>query len=262
MGNIFLGRESCRLWTKVMRKKNSWFQFRQFHVEQGRSAMKVCTDSCLFAAIVIKEESSAGKSGSIRRILDAGAGTGLLSLMLAQEFSQATVAAIENHPGSAADCRENFLNSAWPERLMVYEQDVAKSAALFEEKFDLIVCNPPFFLSHLPSPDNGRNSAMHTNDEGLFIWLKCVKENLVDGGRGWMLLSADAAEKLGGRIGQSGLHLAGRIRLIREPGIIWREILCLKKQPEGNVLHEDVIVLNDNGSLSITGQGLMANYYL
>jgi tRNA1Val (adenine37-N6)-methyltransferase len=224
--------------------------------------MKVCTDSCLFAGLVAKEESSAGEAGSIRRILDAGAGTGLLSLMLAQEFPQSTVAAIENHPGSAADCRENFLNSAWSDRLMVYEQNVEETAGLFEDKFDLVVCNPPFFLSHLPSPDKGRNSAMHTDGEGLFIWLKCVKENLADGGRGWMLLSADAAEKLGSRIVQSGLYLARRIRLIREPGIIWREILCLKLLPVGNVLHEDVIVLNENGSLSITGQGLMAAYYL
>ena len=262
MGNIFLGRKSCRLWTKVMRKRNSWFQFRQFRVEQGRSAMKVCTDSCLFAALVAKEESSAGNSGSIRRILDAGAGTGLLSLMLAQEFPQATVAAIENNAGSAADCRENFLNSVWPERLMVYEQNVEEAAALFEEKFDLLVCNPPFFLSHLPSTDKGRNSAMHTDEEGLFIWLKCIKENLAGGGRGWMLLSADSAEKLGGRFVESGLFPVKRIRLIRAPGIIWREILCLKQQPEGNVLPEDVIVLNENGSLSSTGQGLMAAYYL
>jgi len=245
-----------------MRKRNSWFQFRQFRVEQGRSAMKVCTDSCLFAALVAREESIGGKQNKIRRILDAGAGTGLLSLMLAQVFSEAGIYAIENHPGSAADCRENFANSFWPERLMVYEQDVESSAALFEDKFDLIVCNPPFFVSHLVSPDEGRNSAMHTDEDGLFVWLKCIQKNLDPEGSAWMLLSADAAEKLSGRMVHLGLHPAGRIRLMRQPDLVWREILCLKHRSEREEFQQNIFALNENGGLSISGQSLMADYYL
>lgn len=245
-----------------MRKRNSWFQFRQFRVEQGRSAMKVCTDSCLFAAMVVREESSAGNRDSIFRLLDAGAGTGLLSLMLAQEFQQAVVAAVENHPGSAADCRENFLNSAWSERLRVYEQDVEKSAALFEEKFDLVVCNPPFFLSHLPSPDELRNTAMHTDEEGLFVWLKCVEENLAAEGRAWLLFPQDSSGKLSTILSETGLSIRKRIRLIRENGTIWREIFCLMHQHSETILMEQVMVLEENGSLSSFAQRLLAGYYL
>ncbi|QCK16074.1 hypothetical protein [Mangrovivirga cuniculi] len=56
---------------------NDFFEFKEFKINQKNAAMKVCTDSCLFGALVpVKNE---------YKILDIGTGTGLLSLMLAQK---------------------------------------------------------------------------------------------------------------------------------------------------------------------------------
>ena len=64
--------------------KNSYFQFKQFRVEQANCATKVTLDACLLGAMAEVEQA--------KKILDIGTGTGLLSLMTAQR-SKASITA-------------------------------------------------------------------------------------------------------------------------------------------------------------------------
>jgi tRNA1Val (adenine37-N6)-methyltransferase len=62
------------------------FQFKQFTIHQDQCAMKVSTDACILGAWVDVAQAE--------NILDIGAGTGLLSLMMAQR-STARIDAVE-----------------------------------------------------------------------------------------------------------------------------------------------------------------------
>lgn len=111
--------------------------------------MKVGTDGVLLGAWA-----SAGPS--VRRVLDIGAGTGLIALMMAQRCTAAAVTGVDVE--DVAEARENADASPWGDRVTFVRTAVQRFGA---EPFDRIVSNPPFFVDSLASPDAGRTTARH-----------------------------------------------------------------------------------------------------
>nr|WP_225986681.1 methyltransferase [Rufibacter sp. LB8] len=123
-------------------------------IRQDQCAMKVCTDSCVFGAYV--------PVAKAQRILDIGAGTGLLSLMVAQRAPHAKIKAVEIDAAAARQAQENVAQSPWPGRIEVLGTSLQEFAATQPAPFDTIICNPPFFQASLKSPNAARNTAKHT----------------------------------------------------------------------------------------------------
>ena len=138
------------------------FHFKQFSISDARTAMKVGTDGVLLGAW-------ADPSG-MSRIVDAGAGSGLIALMMAQRTAGVTppvsVTAVELSAGAAADARDNVAASPWEARVKVVEgdcltftpQDAGAEGPL------MVVSNPPFFAEALRSPDAARALARHGDE--------------------------------------------------------------------------------------------------
>ena len=100
--------------------------------------MKVCTDACLFGAWIASEIAG----NKIKSVLDIGAGTGLLSLMIAQG-SDAHIDAVEIDNEAFLQAVENFKSSPWKDRL--YARHCAIQVYDPGHRYDLIVSNPPFY---------------------------------------------------------------------------------------------------------------------
>ena len=88
-------------------------------MHQEHTAMKVCTDACLFGAWSAAD----AQIQNAKKILDIGSGTGLLSLMLAQQ-SNAHITAIEIEAGAFKQTKANFELSVWKERLDVIHSSI------------------------------------------------------------------------------------------------------------------------------------------
>lgn len=127
------------------------FTFKQFTIKQNRCAMKVGTDGVLLGAWA--------KGG--RRILDIGTGTGLIALIMAQRFPKAIVESIDIEENACEQAEENFLNSPFSDRLQVFHTPLQKFQP--ELQYDAIVCNPPYFVNSLKTPDTKRAIARHTD---------------------------------------------------------------------------------------------------
>jgi tRNA1Val (adenine37-N6)-methyltransferase len=127
------------------------FRFKQFTIHQDRCALKVGTDAVVFGAWV--EYSGA------KRILDIGAGTGVLALIAAQRNAVALVHAVEIDDESAEQAAENAAASPWADRIRVHRMDVRRMKA--DAPFDLILCNPPYYSGTAPASGERRRVAKH-----------------------------------------------------------------------------------------------------
>jgi tRNA1Val (adenine37-N6)-methyltransferase len=130
---------------------NTYFQFKEFRIDQDRCAMKVCTDSCLFGAWIPVREND-------RAILDIGTGTGLLALIMAQRTA-AQIDAVELEPEAYGQALENAARSKWSDRIRVHLTDI--SGFNPGKTYDLVVCNPPFYEHDLESVNPEEKFAKH-----------------------------------------------------------------------------------------------------
>ncbi|XLS29664.1 tRNA1(Val) (adenine(37)-N6)-methyltransferase [Flavobacteriaceae bacterium M23B6Z8] len=128
------------------------FQFKQFTIKQDRCAMKVGTDGVLLGAWTPVEHQPFS-------ILDIGAGTGLIALMLAQRTHAEIIDALEVNPDSYEQCVENFEASSWNDRLFCYHASLEEFVQEVDDTYDLIVSNPPFYTETYTSGDKARDIA-------------------------------------------------------------------------------------------------------
>ncbi|HET8809535.1 MAG TPA: methyltransferase [Flavobacteriaceae bacterium] len=131
---------------------NRTFKFKQFSVSQDRCAMKIGTDGVLLGAWASLENNP-------ESILDIGAGTGVIALMLAQRSASETIDALEIDENAYEQCVENFEASPWGDRLFCYHASLEEFTEEIDVGYELIVSNPPFYDAEFLSPQTSRNKA-------------------------------------------------------------------------------------------------------
>lgn len=112
------------------------------------------------------------------RIIDLGAGCGILSLVLARVNPDASVVAVENNPDMATLIEQNIQHNSLVERVSAHAGDVIDLRGTFPDStFDLVVSNPPFRTpwSGRISPKAGRDAARHETTAGLADFIAAAK---------------------------------------------------------------------------------------
>lgn len=132
------------------------FRFKEFTILQDKTAMKVGTDGVLLGAWTSVENNPFS-------ILDIGAGTGLIALQLAQRCHAEVIDAIEIEDNAYEQAVENFENSPWSDRLFCYHAGLDEFVAEIEDKYDLIVSNPPFYTENYKTDNAQRDTARFTD---------------------------------------------------------------------------------------------------
>jgi len=199
--------------------------------------MKVGTDGVLLGAWV--------EPFPARRILDIGSGTGLIALMLAQRFDRATVDAIEIDGDAFVQASENAARSPWAGRIRVYHAAFQEFVAGGNDRYDLVVSNPPFFVDSFTAPSTARTMARHSNATLRF-------DDLLDGvcrlleprGRFYVILPAREAQ---GFIRSAAGRCLYPCRLTRvrtkKGGADKRYLLCFSDEPVP--VREATLVIRD-----------------
>ena len=128
------------------------FQFKQFSINQDKTAMKVGTDGVLLGAWTPTNHNPFS-------ILDIGTGTGLIALMLAQRTTAEQIDALEIDEDAYEQAVDNFENSPWYDRLFCFHAGLDEFIEEPEDEYDLIVSNPPFHAEDYKTENEQRDLA-------------------------------------------------------------------------------------------------------
>ncbi len=131
------------------------FHFKEFTILQHKTAMKVGTDGVLLGAWV-------DLSNQLDTVLDIGTGTGLIALQIAQRSDCELIDALEIEPNAYEQAVDNFENSDWGDRLFCYHASLQEFVDEIEDKYDLIISNPPFYNDTFKEVEQKRAAARHT----------------------------------------------------------------------------------------------------
>lgn len=176
-----------------------YFRFRQFTVWHDRSSLRVGTDGVLIGAW-------AGRQMHPSSILDAGTGSGLIALMMAQRFPDSVVRAIDIDAASVAQARDNIAASPWAGRIVAEQADFNQVTG----EFDLIVSNPPYFDEDTAAATTQRNQAKHTVTLSFTQLISKSAQLLTAGGRLAVILPHAVVSGFIGTAATHGLCLARR----------------------------------------------------
>lgn len=168
--------------------------------------MKVSSDSVLLGAW-------AEPAGA--RILDIGTGTGLLAIMIAQRNEHARLDAIDVDLQACLQAAENASASPFAARINVICLDFDEFARTTDNKYDLIISNPPYFADSLKSPDQQRNAARHDDNLPLDLLIRQAATLLSTNGRIALILPAAREKEL------RGIALDNNLRTARIAHVIY-----------------------------------------
>lgn len=202
------------------------FHFKQFSVRQDQCAMKVGTDGVLLGTWV--------DTSNAKHILDLGTGTGLVSLMLAQRSQSSHITAIEIDQQTAQQAQDNFVRSKWQQRITLIHDDVMKileNYPHFAQYFDLIVANPPYFLTANECRDNQRETARYLGQYTHLDWLLTAQQLLTPQGKIYFVLPFAAGQTLLNQLIDTPLVCSCECRVITKQGKApQRVLLCFEQK--------------------------------
>jgi len=223
--------------------------------------MKVTTDACLFGAWVAEEVRS--QESGVRRTLDIGTGTGLLTLMLAQNNPETKILAIEIDKDAAEQATNNIDASLWKDRVDILEADVKGFS--FPEKFDLIISNPPFYENEIRSATDSKNVAHHSENLTLKELLVIIKHNLRETGSFFLLLPYKRNEEIKKLLKDNGLNIS-KILFVRQSTKhdYFRIMLKGKLNERENIETEfnEMSIWDDSQQYTNEFKQLLKDYYL
>jgi tRNA1Val (adenine37-N6)-methyltransferase len=235
---------------------NTYFQFKQFRIEQGNCGMKVTTEACLFGALA-----SQFLPENCERILDIGTGTGLLALMLAQS-SKASIHALEIDNDAFQQAKENFQHSPWSEKLSIEHRDLNEYQP--DIQFDFIICNPPFFEKNQLGKKEHKNKAIHNFTLGFEVLAKAIERLLTpENGLAIVLYpeyEMSLFQKEMTALNFEVLHSVNIHNQIHKP--IFRQIKVFTKKKSASPQNQSLIIKRENGDYTSEFTSLLEAYYL
>ena len=233
----------------------SGFAFKQFTIHQEGVAMKVGVDGVMLGAWASGPE-------QVGRILDIGTGTGVIALMLAQRFIQASVMGVEVNPAAASGASDNVARSKWHNRIEIVCADIADFVQHPTAQFDIIVSNPPYFTDGFPVADTGRKWARDTQSLPHMVLATVMYHLLAPAGIASVILPVQEGEQFIQIMQQQQLFLHKHTRVVTKAGKQSKRSLLAFGKTQVPIAEDEIIIHEASGEFSSAYRKLTGDFYL
>lgn len=193
--------------------------------------------------------------------LDIGAGTGILSLMLAQQNKGLKVLGLEIDEQACSQANENFENSPWKNQLSCIHGDFLTHE--IDQNFDLIIANPPFFKAGIRSASRKRNLARFEDSLPLSKLVLGISALLKPEGKCCFLLPYESKEELVQTAIQFGLYperIAELKSTSKKP--ISRVFAQFGQNANKRCVNENLMIYADDTTYTAEFKDLTKDFYL
>ena len=216
--------------------------------------MKVTTDACIQGAWT-------PLLPHVHCVLDIGAGTGLLSLMLAQRSTSIVIDGIEYDSAAAAQAADNATASPWSSRLQIIEGDA--TTYHFPYKYDLLISNPPFFNNSLLSGARSKDMARHTVTLTYTALLQVLAANLNDDGYASIMLPFTEYQQWYALAVQNGWFEVGKLSVRNNAdGPVKRVVGLFSRNNSGVINDQELVIRNNDNNYTPEFIRLLSPFYL
>lgn len=223
--------------------------------------MKVTTDACLFGAWTTEQIKN--EKLIITNCLDIGTGTGLLPLLLSQKISALNFDAVEIDKDSFEQAKENIAASPWAGRIKVIHADARDLSS--ENKYAIIISNPPFYENELKGDNKKKNIAHHSDDLSLSELLKIIKNNLSTDGTFYLLLPYKRNEEIKKLIRETGLFIQQIIFVRQSVNHDFSRFMIagkLKADESNETMINEITIRDEEQQYTDGFKNLLRDYYL
>lgn len=228
----------------------SIFKLKQFDLKQADNLQKMGSDTMLLGASVI---------GGYSKILDVGTGTGILALMMAQRHENAEIYAVEPHFPSYEEAKFNFEASKFENRLNIEPKKLQEFKT--DEKFDLIISNPPYFENSTLGSRFEKNSARHTFNLPIEEFYQYNANLMADNGKLYLIFPYDLLQIHLGFAKKYGLFPERIITVNKENKKPIRAVICYSFNEVEDIDESQIIITLINGKYSREYIALTKDFY-
>jgi tRNA1Val (adenine37-N6)-methyltransferase len=228
----------------------STFKLKQFELKQTDSLQKMGSDSMLLGASI---------KGEYKSILDVGTGTGILALMMAQKNEMANIFAIEPHLASFEEAKFNFENSSFSERFSI--ENCMLQEFNTEQKFDLIISNPPYFENSTLGDNVIRNTARHTLNLSIKDFYEYNSNLLSEQGHLTLIFPADLLKIHLDLAKQFQLFPIKNIAVVKDNNKPIRHIITYSFIKPESIIEDSITIALSNGKYSDDYIALTKDFY-
>ncbi len=156
--------------------------------------------------------------------------------------------------------KENVAASSFKNRIRLYEADARSWVA--QKRYDLVICNPPFFINSLPSPEHSRNIARHSVLLEHQDIVDLFKRTLRPDGQASILMPPVEWEQFNRLANASGLYLQSVLKVSDQIAAPVKRIVAMYAQRNSPHLSGTLAIKDSNGDYTMGFISLMSPYYL